>query len=97
MKRTLLSITLCLILTITIHYLGPKGETLQATAESVVVQPAGVYGLPEGFKSVTEWSLFIPMDRVLRVEDSDPFANRTTPDLVPDVSPEDDPNRQYSF
>jgi hypothetical protein len=97
MKRTILSIALCLVLTITIHYLGPKGETLQATANTVSVLPAGVFGFPEGFESINEWSLFIPMDRVLRVEDSDPFANRTTPDLVPDVSPEEDPGRQYSF
>jgi hypothetical protein len=61
MKRTIVSIALCLVLTITIHYLGPKGETLEATVNTATVMPTGVFGFPEGFESISEWSLFIPM------------------------------------
>jgi len=71
--RTILTILFCLMLTITVWFTGPTGdvEKAEAPAGHMMLRESGAYLYKEPVTemNIAAWYLFVPMDRILKIED----------------------------
>ena len=71
--KTAFAILFCLMLTITVWYTDPTGDVEKAEVPGghMLLKESGAYLYKDEVSAanIADWYLFVPMDRVLKIED----------------------------